>query len=196
VTGRIVQLSVSPGGVPKTPVPSADVTRAGLEGDAHRDLEHHGGPDRAVCLFSFEQIQALRAEGHPVVPGTLGENVTIEGVDWTRVAPGTRLQLGGQLLLEVTRYTSPCLNIGPAFARGDYSRVSEKRHPGWSRVYARVLVAGRIQVGDAVRLLPAAVGADPGIPRSAPGSPGGPRASGGLGGPWLGPPSQQTTHGR
>jgi MOSC domain-containing protein YiiM len=160
VNGRIVQINVSPGGVPKTPVPDAEVTRAGLEGDGHRDLEHHGGPDRAVCLFSLEQIQALQAEGHPVIPGALGENVTVEGIDWTRVVPGSRLRLGGQLLLEVTRYTTPCLNIKPAFSHGEYSRVSEKRHPGWSRVYARVLVPGRIRAGDAVRLLPAAVGAE------------------------------------
>ena len=159
MNGRIVQISVSPGGVPKNAVPSAEVTRAGVDGDGHRDLEHHGGPDRAVCLFSLEQIQALQAEGHPVVPGALGENVTIEGVDWKSVVPGSRLQLGGQLLLEVTRYTSPCLNIRPVFSHGDYSRVSEKRHPGWSRVYARVLVPGRIQAGDSVHLLPATVGA-------------------------------------
>ena len=158
MSGRIVQISVSPGGVPKTLVPSAQVTRAGVEGDAHRDLEHHGGPDRAVCLFSLEQIQALQAEGHPVVPGALGENITIEGIDWGRVVPGIRLQLGGQLMLEITRYTSPCLNIRPAFSHGDSSRVSEKRHPGWSRVYARVVVPGRVTAGDQVLLLPAAVG--------------------------------------
>lgn len=159
MNGRIVQISVSPGGVPKTAVTAAVVNTAGVEGDGHRDLEHHGGPDRAVCLFSLEQIQALQAEGHPVVPGALGENVTLEGIDWGQVVPGSRLQLGGQVLLEVTRYTSPCLNIRPAFSHGDYSRVSEKRHPGWSRVYARVLQPGRIEAGDAVRLLPAAVGA-------------------------------------
>ena len=152
MNGRIVQISVSPGGVPKTPVPSADVKSTGVEGDAQRDLEHHGGPDRAVCLFSLEQIQALQAEGHPVGPGALGENVTIEGIDWTRIAPGVRLRLGPQLVLEITRYTSPCLNIRPAFSHGDSSRVSQKRHPGWSRVYAQVIVAGRIQTGDPVVL--------------------------------------------
>jgi len=159
VTGRIVQISVSPGGVPKNAVPSAEVTCAGVEGDAHRDLEHHGGPDRAVCLFSLERIQALQAEGHPVVPGALGENVTIEGLVWDDVVPGSRLELGEHVLLEVTRYTSPCLNIRPSFSHRDSSRVSEKRHPGWSRVYTRVLVPGHISTGDPVRLLPAGIGA-------------------------------------
>ena len=153
MSGRIVQISVSPGGVPKTAVPAADVTRLGVEGDGHRDLEHHGGPDRAVCLFSLEQIQALQAEGHRVVPGALGENVTIEGVDWAGVVPGSRLRLGAEVQLEITRYTSPCINIKPVFSHGDYSRVSEKRHPGWSRVYARVLATGRIAAGDPVELV-------------------------------------------
>jgi MOSC domain-containing protein YiiM len=158
VTGRIVQISISPGGVPKNAVAAAEVTRAGVEGDTHRDLEHHGGPDRAVCLFSLELIEALQAEGHPVFPGALGENVTLGGIDWKDVVPGSRFDLGGQVLLEVTRYTSPCVNIRPAFFHRDSSRVSEKRNPGWSRVYARVLIPGRIVTGDAVRLLPAGVG--------------------------------------
>jgi MOSC domain-containing protein YiiM len=106
-----------------------------------------------VCLFALEQIRALQAEGHPVVPGALGENVTIEGVEWAHVVPGSRLELGDAVTLEVTRYTSPCVNIRPAFAHGEYSRVSEKRHPGWSRVYARVLAPGTLRTGDAVRLL-------------------------------------------
>jgi MOSC domain-containing protein YiiM len=153
VSGRVVQLNVSSGGVPKKPVPMVHVTAAGLEGDGHRDTEHHGGPERAVCLFALEQIRALQAEGHPVVPGALGENVTIEGIEWARVVPGSRLRLGDAVTLEVTRYASPCINIRPAFVHGEYSRVSEKRHPGWSRVYAQVVVPGTVRTGDAVRLL-------------------------------------------
>jgi MOSC domain-containing protein YiiM len=58
----------------------------------------------------------------------------------------------GDAVVQVTRYTSPCLNITGAFAHGDFSRVSQTRHPGWSRVYARVLVCGSVRPGDAVRL--------------------------------------------
>jgi MOSC domain-containing protein YiiM len=52
------------------------------------------------------------------------------------------------MLLEVTRYTSPCVNIAAAFAGRDFARVPQKRHPGFSRVYA-----GTIATGDAVELL-------------------------------------------
>lgn len=152
-TARVVQISVSPGGVPKTPVDTAKVTVDGVEGDAHRDHAHHGGPDRAVCLFSLEVIEALQAEGHPIAPGALGENLTVHGLDWTQVTPGSRLRVGDQLVLEVTRYTSPCLNITRSFLDGDYARVSQKRHPGWSRVYARVLVPGPVRRGDLIQLV-------------------------------------------
>jgi MOSC domain-containing protein YiiM len=153
VKGTIVQVSVSRGGVPKTAVASARVTALGLEGDAHRDTEHHGGPERAVCLYAMETITGLRAEGHPIVPGAIGENVTVQGLDWSAVVPGCYLRLGESVLLQVTRYTSPCLNITRAFGDGDFARVSQKRHPGWSRVYARVVATGSIRPGDPVRLL-------------------------------------------
>lgn len=152
-TGRIVQISISPGGVPKLAVPAARVTAQGVDGDAHRDREHHGGPERAVCVYSMEALRQLVAEGHAVAPGTLGENVTVEGLDWAAIAPGARLLLGDDVLLEVTRYTSPCTNIKAAFKDGEFGRVSQKRHPGWSRVYTRVLSEGTIRPGDPARLL-------------------------------------------
>jgi MOSC domain-containing protein YiiM len=153
--GRIVQLSVSAGGVPKRGVAEARVTRLGLEDDGHRDTEHHGGPDRAVCLFSLEAIQALAAEGHAIIPGAIGENLTTQGVDWARVVPEAYLLLGERVLLQVTRYTSPCFNIAPMFVGREFRRVSQKRHPGWSRVYARVLAEGRLRTGDGVRIVSA-----------------------------------------
>jgi MOSC domain-containing protein YiiM len=149
---RVVQISVSAGGVPKTAVTSARVTRDGLEGDAHRDHEHHGGPDRAVCLYALEAIEGLRAEGHAVAPGTLGENLTITGLDWGSVAPGIRLRVGNSVVLEVTRYTSPCMNVAPLFTDRRFGRISQKQHPGWSRVYARVLAPGLIATDDAVSI--------------------------------------------
>ena len=153
MSGRIVQISVSGGGVPKTAVPRARVTIEGLEGDAHRDREHHGGPERAVCLYAIEAITRLRIEGHEIVPGAIGENVTVEGLDWSAVVPGCHVLLGEAVLLQITRYTSPCANITRSFKEGYFARVSQKRHPGWSRVYARVLTEGSINHGDLVRLL-------------------------------------------
>jgi MOSC domain-containing protein YiiM len=160
VSGRIVQISVSRGGVPKTAVREARVTTLGLDGDAHRNVELHGGPEQAVCLYAMEAITRLRAEGHDIVPGAIGENVTVEGLDWSAVVPGTHVLLGASVLLQITRYTSPCVNITRSFKDGDFARVSQKRHPGWSRVYARVLTAGSISHDDPARLLDEVEAAD------------------------------------
>ena len=139
-------------------MPRARVLRSGIEGDAHRHSELHGGPERALCLYSVEQIEALQAEGHPIEPGALGENLTVAGLGWPAVQPDDFFRLGEDVLVQISRFTSPCLTVRAAFLDGAYSRVSQKQHPGWSRVYARVLVPGEIVTGDPVeRLTPAEV---------------------------------------
>jgi MOSC domain-containing protein YiiM len=150
--GRLESINVSQGGVPKSAVPEAVVTTAGLSGDRQRDLHFHGGPDRAVTLFSLEKIRALRAEGHPIAPGTTGENLTVSGLDWDRLGPGARLRIG-TVELVVTRYAAPCANIRGSFASGDFSRLSQKQHAGWSRLCARVAAPGTIRPGDSVEVV-------------------------------------------
>ena len=152
--GKVHQISISRGGVPKLPVERAYVHGLGLEGDAHNDKVHHGGPHRAVCLYSLERLEQLQAEGHPARPGSLGENLTVSGLDWSRVEPGSRLRVGERVVLEVTQYTVPCRTIRGSFSDGRFGRVSQKTHPGESRVYARVLEPGEVRPGDEVRLQP------------------------------------------
>ncbi len=146
--GRIFQINISEGGVPKRAVHSAQVETLGVSGDKHRDTKNHGGPDRAVCLYSLEKILALQAEGHPIYPGSAGENITLTGVDWEAVTPGKRICLGDSVVLEVTLYTTPCQNIVESFADGNSNRILQKTHAGWSRVYARVLQPGGVRIGD------------------------------------------------
>lgn len=149
--GRIVQISVNPrGGVPKMRVREARITTTGVEGDKQRDRRFHGGPDRAVCLFSYEHIRALQDEGHPIDCGTTGENLTISGLDWAALQPGSVLRLGNEVQLEIASYTAPCVNIAASFTHGEFKRISHKLRPGWSRVYARVLVEGTVREGDSV----------------------------------------------
>lgn len=152
MSGHIFQINASDGGVPKRPLRHADVAQLGLTEDDQTDREHHGGPDRAVCLFSLERIVALQAEGHPIYPGSIGENVTVTGVDWAALQPGTRLRLGDEVVLEVTSYAVPCRNIQGSFVGHKYGRVSQTTNPGWARAYARVLRTGQIRVGDKVQV--------------------------------------------
>lgn len=151
--GKIYQLNSSQGGVPKLSVPEAVLTPTGLDCDRVASPGIHGGPERALCLFSLELIRLLQGEGHPIQPGSVGENVTVEGLDWSRLAPGHRLALGDEVVIEISSYTSPCRTIRASFLKDDYSRISQKRHPGDSRLYARVIKTGRLAAGQTVRLL-------------------------------------------
>ncbi len=153
VLPHIYQINVSDGGVPKHPVPEAHITVRGVSGDRQRSVKIHGGPERAVCLYSLEVIEALRAEGHAIAPGSAGENLTVAGLDWAQLKPGDRLKVGDRVRLEITGYTPPCEHNARWFLNGDYKRISHKRHPGWSRLYARVLVEGTVRQGDPVTIL-------------------------------------------
>ncbi|HZH91279.1 MAG TPA: MOSC domain-containing protein [Pyrinomonadaceae bacterium] len=150
--GHIHQLNCSGGGVPKLPVEAAQLTPTGIVGDRQR-RPFHGGPQRALCLYSLEVIRALQAEGHPIYPGSVGENVTVAGLDWSELVPGRRLALGDEVIIELTSYTQPCRTIGGSFGDGKFNRISQKEHAGESRLYARVIRTGRLAVGQQVRVL-------------------------------------------
>ncbi len=147
--GSLFQISSSPGGVPKSGRHDAEVGPEGLRGDGHK-ASIHGGPEKAVCLYSLERILALQQEGHPVFPGSTGENMTLSGFDWDRLVPGIRLQVGSELHLEISSFTKPCRKIEGSFRNGDIDRMDQLKHPGWSRLYARVLQPGSVRVGDPV----------------------------------------------
>jgi len=147
--GILVSINISKGGVPKRPLPACAVTAGGLQGDRQRDLEYHGGPIRAVSLYSQDLIEALQAEGHPISAGTIGENFTVKGVSWAEMIPGARFDVG-EVRIELTDYAAPCNNIAASFRDRRTGRVSQKAHPGWSRLYARVLKEGTVRVGDSV----------------------------------------------
>ncbi len=150
--GNVVSINVSRGGVPKRRVSGVNVSLLGLEGDGQDDIKHHGGLERAVCIYSLERIHSLQAEGHPIDVGTVGENVTVEGIDWDLVVPGVRLRLGDEVLLEIASFTDPCKTISASFIDGKFIRIAQRLHPGWSRVYARVVSEGSIRSGDPVEL--------------------------------------------
>lgn len=150
--GRVASIQRSSGGVPKLAIPRVMVTVAGLDGDWQRDRRYHGGPDRAVCIYSAERIAALRAEGHPIVAGGTGENLTLSGLDWDRIGVGARLRIGATLELEITDDAAPCKTIRANFCEDAFTRISQKVHPGWSRWYARVVVEGEVAVGGEVTL--------------------------------------------
>ncbi|GAB4483672.1 MAG: MOSC domain-containing protein [Anaerolineales bacterium] len=145
---RVFQINLSDGGVPKRAVARVWVGRLGLAGDGHRDLLHHGGEERAVCLYSLERILALQAEGHPIYPGSVGENLTMREVAWEKLQAGTVFRFHGGVELMLTRPTTPCQTIVASFKEGAITRILQRENPGWSRWYARVLREGELCVGE------------------------------------------------
>lgn len=151
--GRVHQINTSKGGVPKLAIDNAVVDASGVVGDEQADKVHHGSPDQALCLYSLEVIETLRSEGHSIAPGSAGENITVSGLDWQQVVPGTRMRIG-TVAIEITYYATPCAKNAQWFKGGKFNRMHATKHPGESRVYARVLEGGPIQTGDPVELAP------------------------------------------
>lgn len=149
---RVHQISASGGGVPKLAIESAVVDESGIVGDMQADRVHHGHPHQALCLFSLEVIERFQAEGHPVSPGVTGENITIVGLDWAEVVPGILMTIG-PVEVEITKYTSPCYKNAQWFLEGRFDRMHADKHPGESRVYARIVKSGLVTTGDPVSLL-------------------------------------------
>jgi MOSC domain-containing protein YiiM len=147
------QISVSDGGVPKTPIDNAMIDDRGVVGDRQEDTVHHGSPDQALCLYSLEVIEGLQDEGHPIAAGSAGENLTVAGIDWSLVVPGVRLKVGSQVEIEITGYATPCSKNAQWFVDGDFTRMLQSRHQGESRLYARILTGGAVTTGAEVRLV-------------------------------------------
>ncbi len=153
--GVLASINVSLGGLPKLPIVAARASATGLDGDRQRNRAIHGGPDRAVCLFAMERIEALQRDGHPIAPGITGENLTIRGLDWNAILPGAVLRVG-DVTIEITAFANPCASVRSAFADGDATRIAQLTHPGWSRAYGRIVGEGELRVGDAVTLVASA----------------------------------------
>jgi MOSC domain-containing protein YiiM len=162
---RVLQLNVSNGGVPKFPIPEAEVTPLGLASDRHAHPNIHGGPRQALLLISSEGIEELRGAGFPVFAGALGENITTEGLDRRAVRLGQRYRIGG-VVVEITKLRGPCetLNVYGAgtLQKAVYDaacKAGDPASPRWglSGFYASVVRGGTVRVGDPIVLLDQAV---------------------------------------
>jgi len=149
---KIVSININEnGGVPKHPVDSAYIGTYGVKGDKQNDLKHHGGGNRAVCLYSSDLIAQLQKEGHPIFEGSTGENLSIQGLDWSSLQKGDLLEIG-EVKIELTKPTPPCKTIAKSFINEKFVRISENKYPGWSRWYAKVLIEGKVGINDIVSL--------------------------------------------
>jgi len=146
--GTLVQVSTSPGGIPKLPLPEAAVTVDGVADDWQKNRKYHGGRDRAVCLFGVEGYDRLRREFQiDLAPGSLGENFTTAGLDLDRLAAGDVLRVGA-CRIELTQVREPCRSLD------QWDRRLKKAILGRSGWVCRVLDEGTVRPGDAVIVEP------------------------------------------
>lgn len=153
MTGRVDQINASDGGVPKMALASAEVELEGLVGDRQADRRHHGKPWQTICLFSAEAIEAFRTEGHPISAGSVGENLTISGIDWVSLRPGLVIQIG-DLRMRLTVPAVPCGKNNQWFSDNTSSHIDYEVDPARARWYASVLTPGRVHTGDSVIVEP------------------------------------------
>ena len=160
MTGSILQINVSPGGLPKRPIAEAAVTVEGIQGDSWANPQVHGGPNQAVLLVTSEGIDELIAEGYQLYPGALGENLTTHGLDRRHIRTGQRFRVG-EVFLEITKLRAPCRNLdvyGPEIKKAVYDaqvKAGDPASPRWGLggFYARVLRAGVIRPHDIIALV-------------------------------------------
>ncbi|CAI8372805.1 MAG: sulfurase [Euryarchaeota archaeon] len=151
ISGTISGLfATTVGGVPKPRVDSLEVETLGIKDEIIRDKKHHGGPEKAVCLISEEIIQDLQVKGHPIAGGTTGENILLNA-PYQSLKPGVQLEFD-KVKLEITMAASPCKTIGDSFLNKEFNLLSDKKYPGKTRWYARVLVEGTIEQDENVTI--------------------------------------------
>lgn len=149
IEGAVASLHASDGGVPKLKVPSADIGVGGIAGDRQASRQYHGRPWQALCLWSAEVVDALAAEGHPIFPGAAGENLSIEGLDWSQVRSGLTVEIG-TMVARISAPAIPCAKNSRWFTDGDQRRLGYDVRPGRARWYASVLAPGTVLPGDTV----------------------------------------------
>lgn len=166
--GKVIQVSVSQGGVPKNALLEGNLTTDGFVGDSWRYPKFHGGPLQAVLLISIEVLEQLKGLGFPVFPGALGENVTTEGINFANLRYGDQLQLG-EAIIEITKRRTPCDTLsvyGQGIQKAIFdakAKANDPTSPHWGHAgfYAKVLKPGIIRPHDIITVEPRDVSEDP-----------------------------------
>lgn len=160
-SGRVLQLNISPGGLPKTPIDEGFVTPLGLRGDDHSHPGIHGGPRKAILLIAREVVDELAEAGYPVFYGALGENITTEGIDHRTWRAGQRFRIGNDVVIELTQPRGPCKALdryGKGLAQRVYDaavKAGDPASPVWGRsgFYASVVQTGPVLPGAPIVFL-------------------------------------------
>lgn len=137
-------------GIFKAPVDGpVALRRHNLEGDRQADLSVHGGPTKAVYVYSSQHYEYWRDElpDAELAWGAFGENLTVDGADEETINIGDEFQVGSARVV-VTEPRMPCFKLGIRFGREDMvRRFLESQRSGF---YVGVVEEGQIQAGDSL----------------------------------------------
>jgi len=142
MSGRVISVNISAKkGVRKKPVDEILVkTGYGIEGDAHASAEWH----RQVSLLALESIRKMQEKGLEVKPGDFAENITTEGLDLVSLPLGTKMQIGADIIGEVSQIGKEChTRCAIYYQAGDCVMPKEG-------IFIRVLKGGTIKKGDII----------------------------------------------
>jgi len=129
------------------------VSKLNLAGDGQADLSVHGGPDKAVYLYSWHNILYWKKalQRNDLGPGSFGENLTAEGLSENEVAIGDEFAIGTARFV-VTQPRLPCFKLALALETPSITKTFLES--GRTGCYLRVLQEGTIQAGDPIYPLP------------------------------------------
>lgn len=126
-----------------------------VKGDEVSDRKHHGGIFKACYIFS-EDHYAYWQNLYPNLDfnyGIFGENLTVKGLDETKISVGDIYKIG-TALVQVTQPREPCFKLGIRFGtQAILKQFIKHARPG---TYVRVLEEGLIKPGDKMILVQAA----------------------------------------
>lgn len=142
----------APSSIKKEPVKKLTVEKTGTKEDQQANLRLHGGPEKV--LHQYSPLNYLTLKKHfpegTFVPGTIGENISVEGMGDATVFIGDIWQFG-DVVLQVSAPRAPCNKISHRFGIPNLDRfVGERGITGW---YYRVIETGVMHLGDRVELI-------------------------------------------
>jgi MOSC domain-containing protein YiiM len=119
------------------------IDEKGLLGDGFADKVHHGGADKAVCVYSLDHFSFWEKElGRQISPGAFGENFSISNLDESDVHIGDIFRIG-EVEVQVTQPRQPCHKLNKVFR---YQAMACKvKTTGYSGFYMRVLKSGWVE---------------------------------------------------
>jgi len=162
----VAAVAVSPKhGFSKTVQPSIRLIAGwGVAGDAHSGalVKHRSRVAKNPAQPNLRQVHLIHAELLDVLdlaPGSVGENVTLRGVDVLALPEGALLALGETAVVRVTGLRNPCSQLDkyrPGLMAAMLGRDAQGGLIRKSGVMAVVVTGGDVAPGDAVRVtLPA-----------------------------------------